>query len=330
MNDTLNFGKDTSTVAGEVSVETASSVERATSTGKAASTVEGANTGKAASSVEGASSGKVTSSVEGVETSDKVASSLKGAASSGKAASSVKGVAKTKSPALVIMQRELKSYFSSPIAYIVTGLFTLASGFLFFSTFFLANRAELRQFFALLPVLLSFFIPALSMRAFSEEKKSTSLETLLTLPVTVLDVVAGKFLAVFVSALALFVPSLFYVATCFIFGSPDAGPIFTGYLGALFLTAGFSAIGLFASSTTKNQIIAFFEAFAICIVLTLLSNFAVFLPGAMVRAVTYLSSLSHFESICRGIIDSRDIVYFVSLTAVFFVLTVRSIKEGQN
>ena len=168
------------------------------------------------------------------------------------------------------------------------------------------------------------------MRAFSEEKKSTSLETLLTLPVTVLDVVAGKFLAVFVSALALFVPSLFYVATCFIFGSPDAGPIFTGYLGALFLTAGFSAIGLFASSTTKNQIIAFFEAFAICIVLTLLSNFAVFLPGAMVRAVTYLSSLSHFESICRGIIDSRDIVYFVSLTAVFFVLTVRSIKEGQN
>lgn len=282
MNDTLNFGKDTSTVAGEVSVETASSVE-------------GANTGKAASSVKRASSG-----------------------------------GKTKSPALVIMQRELKSYFSSPIAYIVTGLFTLASGFLFFSTFFLANRAELRQFFALLPVLLSFFIPALSMRTFSEEKKSTSLETLLTLPVTVVDVVAGKFLAVFVSALALFVPSLFYVATCFIFGSPDPGPIFTGYLGTVFLTAGFSAIGLFASSTTKNQIIAFFEAFAICIVLTLLSNFAVFLPAFLVRTVTYLSSLSHFESICRGIIDSRDMVYFVSLTAIFFVLTVRSIKEGQN
>ena len=320
MNDTLNFGKDTSTVAGEVSVETASSVEGATSTVETTSSVKGASSDKIASTVEGAgASDKVTSSVEGANTG-KAASSVKRASSGGK----------TKSPALVIMQRELKSYFSSPIAYIVTGLFTLASGFLFFSTFFLANRAELRQFFALLPVLLSFFIPALSMRAFSEEKKSTSLETLLTLPVTVLDVVAGKFLAVFVSALALFVPSLFYVATCFIFGSPDAGPIFTGYLGALFLTAGFSAIGLFASSTTKNQIIAFFEAFAICIVLTLLSNFAVFLPGAMVRAVTYLSSLSHFESICRGIIDSRDIVYFVSLTAVFFVLTVRSIKEGQN
>ncbi len=305
MKDTLDFEKNTFPVG-------------------AGSSVEGA------SSVGAGSAEKGTSTVKG-EASVKTASAVEGEASAGKTASTVKGAtAKTKSPALVIMQRELKSYFSSPIAYIVTGLFTLASGFLFFSTFFLANRAELRQFFALLPVLLSFFIPALSMRAFSEEKKSTSLETLLTLPVTVLDVVAGKFLAVFVSALALFVPSLFYVATCFIFGSPDAGPIFTGYLGALFLTAGFSAIGLFASSTTKNQIIAFFEAFAICIVLTLLSNFAVFLPGAMVRAVTYLSSLSHFESICRGIIDSRDIVYFVSLTAVFFVLTVRSIKEGQN
>lgn len=326
MNDTLNFGKDTSTVAGEVSVETASTVEGATSTVETTSSVKGASSDKAASTVE------TTSTVEGAESTGKAASSVKGA-NTGKAASSVKRASsggKTKSPALVIMQRELKSYFSSPIAYIVTGLFTLASGFLFFSTFFLANRAELRQFFALLPVLLSFFIPALSMRTFSEEKKSTSLETLLTLPVTVVDVVAGKFLAVFVSALALFVPSLFYVATCFIFGSPDPGPIFTGYLGTVFLTAGFSAIGLFASSTTKNQIIAFFEAFAICIVLTLLSNFAVFLPGAMVRAVTYLSSLSHFESICRGIIDSRDMVYFVSLTAIFFVLTVRSIKEGQN
>lgn len=237
---------------------------------------------------------------------------------------------KAKNPAFVIMCRELKSYFSSPIAYIVTGLFTLASGFLFFNTFFLANRAELRQFFGLLPVLFSFFIPALSMRSFAEEKKSTSLETLLTLPVTVFDVVAGKFLAVFISGLVLLIPSLFYVLTCFIFGSPDAGPILGGYLGSIFLTAGFSAIGIFASSTTKNQIIAFFEAFAICIILTLLSNFAVFLPAFLVRTVTYLSSLSHFESICRGIIDSRDIFYFVSLTVIFFALTVRSVNNGQK
>lgn len=243
---------------------------------------------------------------------------------------STQKISRQKNPAFVIMSRELKSYFSSPIAYIVTGLFVAASGILFFSTFFLANRAELRQFFSLLPVLLSFFIPALTMRMFAEEKKSTSLETLLTLPVTVTDVVAGKFLAAFVSGAVLLLPSVFYVITCFIFGSPDAGPMIGEYLGALFLIAGFSAIGLYASSTTKNQIIAFFIAFALCIILTLLSNFAVFLPAVLVRPVSFLSSTNHFDSICRGIIDSRDIVYFVSLTAVFLILTVRSIKKGQE
>lgn len=237
---------------------------------------------------------------------------------------------KIKNPALVITGRELRSYFSSPIAYIVTGLFAAASGFLFFSTFFLANRAELRQFFSLLPILLSFFVPALTMRMFSEEKKSTSLETLLTLPVTIVDVVIGKFLAAFISGAVLLIPSVFYIITCFVFGSPDPGPMIGGYLGSLFLIAAFSAIGLFASSITKNQIIAFFTAFAICIVLTLLSNFAVFLPGFLVRLVTYISSSSHFESISRGIIDTRDIVYFLSLAALFIVLTVRSIEKGQE
>ena len=204
--------------------------------------------------------------------------------------------------------------------------------FLFFSTFFLVNRPELRNFFELLPILFSFFIPAMTMRIFSEEKKSGTMETLVTLPVTNFDIVAGKYLATFVSSIALLIPTFFYVAACAIFASSriDFGPIIGGYLGAVLLASAFCAIGIFASSTTKNQIIAFFEAFAICIILTLLSNFAVFLPAFLVRTVTYLSSLSHFESICRGIIDSRDIVYFVSLTVIFFALTVRSVKNGQK
>ncbi len=237
---------------------------------------------------------------------------------------------KIKSPAKVIFLRELKSYFSSPIAYIVTGLFVLASGLLFFNTFFLANRAELRNFFSLLPVLFSFFIPALTMRMFAEEKKSTSLETLLTLPVSVSQVVMGKFWAAFVCSAVLLVPSLFYALACFIFGQPDIGPMIGGYLGALFLAAAFCAISLYASSTTKNQIIAFFVAFAICIILTLLSNFAIFLPGVFANFITYLSAFSHFESICRGIIDSRDIVYFLTLTSLFIIMTIRSIKGGQE
>ena len=235
---------------------------------------------------------------------------------------------KTQNPSFVIAKRELKSYFSSPIAYIVTGLFVAASGILFFNTFFLANRAELRNFFSLLPITLSFFIPALTMRMFAEEKRSSSLETLMTLPVTAFDVTLGKYIAAFISGAILLLPSLFYVITCYIFGSPDLGPLAGGYLGSLFLIASFSAIGLYASSKTKNQIIAFFVAFAICIILTLLSQLAVFLPAVFVRPVTYLSSLSHFDSISRGIIDTRDLIYFVSLAGLFFVLTVRSLDKN--
>lgn len=225
------------------------------------------------------------------------------------------------------MCRELKAYFTSPMAYIVTGLFLLAAGFLFFSTFFLNNSADLRQFFGILPVLLSFFIPALTMRLFSEERKSGSYETLLTLPVTEFQIVLGKFAAAFLSGAAMLAPTVFYYITCRVFGTPDSGPVIGGYIGALFLVAAFSAVGLFASSITKNQIIAFFTAFAICIVFSLISIFLIFMPPAVVSFCTFLSAYSHFESISRGIIDSRDVLYFISVTAVFFALTVESLKK---
>lgn len=234
---------------------------------------------------------------------------------------------KFNNPAFIIFKREIKAYFTSPMAYIVTGLFLLASGFLFFNTFFLYNRAELRNFFNLLPVLLSFFIPALTMRMLAEEKRSGSYETLLTLPVTELQITAGKFLAAFVSGASLLVPTLFYAVTCMVFGKPDFGPLIGGYLGALFLTASFSAIGLFATSLTKNQIIAFFIAFAICIVFTMVSNFLIFMPAAVVAFFDYFCAWSHFDSISRGIIDTRDLVYFISLSALFFVLTVQTLKS---
>lgn len=237
---------------------------------------------------------------------------------------------KKQNAAVVIMHREIVSYFTSPIAYIVTGLFLIFSGFLFFSTFFLANRAELRNFFSMLPITLSFFVPALTMRLFSEEKRSGSIETLMTLPVTPFDVVCGKFCAAFISSAAMLVPSVFYVITCRIFGAPDAGPIIGGYLGALFLIASFSAIGLFASSVTKNQIIAFFIAFAICILLAVLGNFLVFLPAPIVSFLSFFSASDHFDSISRGIIDTRDLLYFISLTALFFALSVQTLNSDRS
>ncbi len=240
--------------------------------------------------------------------------------------------AKNKSSAAwhIIMKRELASYFSSPIPYIVGVVFLLVAGFLFFPFFFIGNRAELREFFRMLPIEFSLFIPALTMRLFSEEKRSGSLETLMTLPVTTGDVVAGKYVAALIASLVLLLPTLFYAVTCCLFGGPDMGPIIGGYLGAIFLAASYTAVGLFASSSTNNQILAFFVAFAICAVLSMLSMFAVFLPGPVVSLVTFISATSHFDSISRGVIDTRDIIYFVSLTALFLTLTVRMIQNSRK
>lgn len=229
---------------------------------------------------------------------------------------------KIKNPAVVIFKREFAAYFASPIAYIVTGLFLILAGTMFFTAFYLQNRASMRNLFQMLPLILSFFIPALTMRVYAEEKRVGSIETLYTLPVTEFDVAAGKFLATFVASAIMIAPTLLYLFGMLPFGAPDAGPVAGGYIGALFLCAAFSAIGIFASSITKNQIISFFTAFIICISLTMVSDFLIFLPAPIVGFLQFLSANEHFTSISRGIIDSRDIIYFVSLTALFFSLTV--------
>ena len=240
------------------------------------------------------------------------------------------GGAKRKSLWPVIAKRELKSYFSGPIAYIVTSLFLALSGFMFFSTFFLANRAELRDYFQTLPLLLSLFIPALTMRVFAEENKSGSFETLLTLPVTVSDVVAGKYIASLVSALTMLLPSVFYVIACCIFGNPDAGPIIGGYVGSIFLAAAFTAIGVYCSAKTKNQILALLISLALCLALSMMHVFLMLLPGPFVSLFSFLSATRHFDSISRGILDTRDLIYFVSVTVLFIVLTVRAIKKSMK
>lgn len=237
---------------------------------------------------------------------------------------------KTPNITSIIMKRELKAFFTSPVAYIVTGLFLLINGIMFFSLFFVNNRADLRQFFELLPILFSFFVPALTMKVFAEEKRVGSMETLMTLPVTEWDVTFGKYLASFFGTLIMISPSLFYVITVEIFGSPDYGPIIGGYIGAIFLAASYTAIGCFASSITKNQIIAFFTGFIICITLTMCDSFLIILPSSFVSFVSYLSGRQHFNSIAKGILDTRDIIYFISLTALFFVMTVKVQKQSKN
>ncbi len=212
-----------------------------------------------------------------------------------------------------IFKKEFNAYFVSPIAYIVIAVFLIVTGWFFFMAFFLFNQASLRNFFTLLPVIYAFVIPAITMRLVSEELNIGSYETLLSMPVTYTDVVLGKFLASLGFVVAMLIPTLAYPLCVATIGDLDWGPVFGGYIGAVFLGAAFSAIGLFASALTRNQIIAFIIGMAICFTLTLIDKMLFFLPRSLLGVLTYLGADFHFQNISKGIIDSRDIVYFVSI-----------------
>jgi ABC-2 type transport system permease protein len=218
--------------------------------------------------------------------------------------------------ALCICRKEFNAYFISPIAYIVIAIFLLVTGWFFFSTFFLMNQASLRNFFGLLPTVFAFAVPAITMRLFAEEYHIGSYETLLTLPVSFNDVVVGKFAASVAFIAAMLIPTLAYPVTVSFLGNLDWGPVLGGYLGAVLLGAAFSAVGLFASALTRNQIVAFIIGLAICFGLTLVDQMVFFMPRAVVRAFAYLAADVHFQNIAKGIIDTRDIIYFLSLSFV--------------
>ncbi len=178
-----------------------------------------------------------------------------------------------------IFIKELKDYFVSPIAYIVICIFLLISGWFFFSTFFLINQANLRTFFSMLPLIFPFVIPAVTMRLFAEELHIGSFEMLLTLPVRLSDVIVGKFLACVVFVALMMLPTLSYAIWASFMGDLDWGPVMGGYLGAVLLGSAYSAIGIFASATTRNQIIAFIVGMVICFALEPCGQDALFLPG---------------------------------------------------
>jgi len=214
---------------------------------------------------------------------------------------------------LNIFRKEFGSYFISPIAYFVISIFLLVTGWFFFSTFFILGQASLRNFFSLLPVIFAFVVPAITMRLFSEELNVGSYETLLTLPVSFTDVIVGKFLAALAFVVAMLIPTLAYPVTVAILGDLDMGPVVGGYLGAILLGGAYAAIGLFSSSLTRNQIIAFIISMAICFSLTLIDKMLFFLPRNLLGVFTYLGADYHFQNISRGIIDSRNLLCFISI-----------------
>ncbi len=215
--------------------------------------------------------------------------------------------------AIPIFKKEFGTYFVSPIAYIVIAIFLLVTGWFFFATFFILEQASLRNFFTMLPVIFSFIVPAVTMRLFSEELNVGSYETLLTLPVTYTDVILGKFSAAVAFIIAMLVPTICYAIIVSTLGNLDWGPVMGGYMGAVLLGAAFAAIGLFASAVTRNQIIAFIIGLAICFALTLIDRMLHFLPQNFLGVLAYLGADQHFQNISRGIVDSRDIIYFLSI-----------------
>ena len=215
-----------------------------------------------------------------------------------------------------IFRKEFSAYFISPIAYIVISIFLLITGWFFFTTFFLFNQANLRTFYTLLPVVFAFVIPAITMRLISEELNIGSDEILLTMPVTYADVILGKFLASVALVITMLIPTLAYPLTVSFMGQLDWGPVVGGYIGAVFMGAAFSAVGLFASALTRNQIIAFIIGLAICFSLTLVDKMLFFLPQSLLGVFSYLGADFHFQNIAKGIIDSRDILYFISVCFV--------------
>jgi ABC-2 type transport system permease protein len=227
---------------------------------------------------------------------------------------------------LTIMKKELMTYFYTPIAYIVITAFLIVTGIFFFKDFFYYNQAEMRGFFQFLPLILTLVVPAITMRLFSEEIHSGTIETLMTLPVTTLKTVIGKFFAATLFVSIMLAPTLIYLITIIIVGSPDPGPVIGGYLGAVLLAGAYSAVGILTSSLGRNQIIAFITGLLACFFLWLVDKIIIFLPNRL-SFLEYFGSDFHFRNISRGIIDSRDIIYFLSIIAISIFLTTKILDD---
>jgi len=221
-----------------------------------------------------------------------------------------------------VFKRELKSYFATPLAYVFLVIFLFFSGYLTFKQgFYEMRQADMRTFFMNLPLLFVFMVPSVAMRLWAEERKVGSIELLLTLPITIRQAVLGKFFAAWLFlaiALALTFPMV--ITVCYL-GDPDGGLIVTGYIGSILMAGGFLAIGCFFSAVSKNQVISFVLSVVACAVLvyagmpTTMNYLSTFMPAGLVSAIGGMSFQGHFESIQKGVLEFKDLAYFVLIIA---------------
>ncbi len=228
-----------------------------------------------------------------------------------------------------ITSKELKDYFISPIAYVVALAFTVVTSIWFVKDLFIENSAEMREVFNFIPLLLIVVIPAVTMRSWAEEKREQTLEVISTLPIKRGELIISKFLSAFLYTLFLILLTLPIPITLNVLGSPDNGVIIAGYLGLFLLSATYIVIGQFISINTNNQIVSFIISAVIILVLYVVGEprFLEILPSGFRPYFESLGLGAHFRSIAKGVLDTRDILYYLSIIIVLFTFIYKSLKR---
>ena len=225
-----------------------------------------------------------------------------------------------------IFLKEIRSYFNGPMAYIFLVIFSLVTGYFFSNTFFIFGQSDMRALFQIVPLVYLFFIPAITMGIISKEKSIGTMEVICTLPIKDYEFVIGKYLAaitlLFVGLLLTIVmfTNLIAVGT-----DIDYGAIFTGYLGLFLAGSVYASMGLFASSLTDNQVVGFIIAIFFVLIFFLIDKLLIFKPNSIAWILQYLSIDYHLSNISKGVIDTRNLLYFLSMIGLFLLLTIESL-----
>ena len=229
---------------------------------------------------------------------------------------------------LTILKKEFFGYFSSPMAYIFLVVFSLVSGYFFSNTFFLIGQSDMRALFNIVPMVYLFFIPAITMSLIAKEKSLGTMEIICTLPIKEYEFVLGKYLSAISLILTGLIFTTIHVITLYRFGTNiDYGALLTGYLGLFFVGAVYASIGIFASSLFDNQVVAFIIAVFVVLMFFLFDKLLIFVPSFLAGFIQYISVDYHVSNISRGVIDSRNIIYFFSVIGVFLFATVQVLNS---
>lgn len=227
-----------------------------------------------------------------------------------------------------IFQREIRGFFNSPMAYIFLVIFSIFNGYFFTSTFFLYNQSDLRSLFSIVPMVYLIFVPAISMGLIARENNIGTMETIATLPLKTYEFILGKYFAAVALILLGLLATIIHFITLVKFGTAiDYGALFTGYIGLALVGSMYASIGTFASSITDNQVIAFIIGVFIVLVFFLMGFFLPLVPANLAGIIQYISVDYHYSNISRGVIDSRNIIYFLSVIGFFLAMTVQSLES---